>query len=144
MKKTNIEIIVGVFVVLGLISMAYTSVKLGKVEFFENDYYYPIKATFTSVAGLKADTSIEISGVKIGKVKDIQLKDYQAEVVMLIRNDIKIQDDAMASICSKGILGEKYISISPGISDVILKPGDSLFDTEPSFDLLSIIKKFAL
>ncbi len=143
MKKANIEIIVGIFVLLGLISMAYVSINLGKVDFFENGYY-PIKAKFTSVTGLKTNTSIEISGVPIGKVTDIKLKDYQAEVTMLIKNGVEIQDDAIASIRSKGILGEKYISVSPGASDIILKPGDTLFDTEPSIELLSLIKKFAL
>lgn len=143
MKKTSIEIIVGIFVMLGLISMAYISINLGRVEFFKSDYY-PIKAKFTSVTGLKTDTTVEISGVKIGKVEDIKLEDYQAVVTMLIKNNVKIQDDALASIRSKGILGEKYISIFPGVSGVFLESGDTLFDTEPSFDLLSIIKKFAL
>ncbi len=141
MKKIDIEIIVGIFVFLGLISMVYASVKLGQIELFNTDYY-PIKATFSSVTGLKSDTDIEISGVRVGKVKDIHLEDYQAVVTMLIKKNIKIQDDAIASIRTKGILGERYIEISPGGSDNILKPGNVLFDTEPSFDLLSVIKKF--
>lgn len=141
MKKIDTEIIVGIFVFLGLISMVYTSVKLGRIDLFNTDYY-PIKATFTSVTGLKSDTDIEISGVRVGKIKDIHLEDYQAVVTMLIKKDIKIQDDAIASIRTKGILGERYIEISPGGSDNILKPGNVLFDTEPSFDLLSVIKKF--
>ena len=143
MKKIDIEIIVGIFIFLGLVCMAYVSIKLGQVEFLDTDYY-PVKATFTSVTGLKRDTHIEISGVKVGKVKDIRLKDYQAVVTMLIKKDIKIQDDAIASIRTKGILGEQYIEILPGGSDIILEPGDTLFDTEPTFDLLSVIKKFTI
>lgn len=143
MKKIDIEIIVGIFIFLGLVCMAYVSIKLGQVEFLDTDYY-SIKATFTSVTGLKTDTNIEISGIKVGKVKDIHLKDYQAVVTMLIKKDIKIQDDAIASIRTKGILGEQYIEILPGGSDIILEPGDTLFDTEPTFDLLSVIKKFTI
>ncbi|MBU4560727.1 outer membrane lipid asymmetry maintenance protein MlaD [bacterium] len=143
MKKIDIEIIVGIFIFLGLVCMAYVSIKLGQVEFLDTDYY-SIKATFTSVTGLKTDTNIEISGIKVGKVKDIYLKDYQAVVTMLIKKDIKIQDDAIASIRTKGILGEQYIEILPGGSDIILEPGDTLFDTEPTFDLLSVIKKFTI
>jgi phospholipid/cholesterol/gamma-HCH transport system substrate-binding protein len=143
MKKIDIEMIVGIFILLGLVCMTYISVKLGQVEFLDTDYY-PIKATFTSATGLKIDTNIEISGVKVGKVKDIHLKDYQAVVTMLIKKDIKIQDDAIASIRTKGILGEQYIEILPGGSDVILEPGDTLFDTEPTFDLLSVIRKFTI
>jgi len=143
MKKNNIEITVGLFIFIGLLCMAYTSVKLGKVDFM-NTGTYSIEANFTSVSGLKTDTNIEISGVKVGKVKDIRLEDYNAVVTMLINNDIKLQDDAIASIRTKGILGEQYIDISPGGSDIILQPGDVMLDTEPPFDLLSVIKNFVI
>lgn len=139
MKKIDIEITVGIFIFVGLVCMAYTSIKLGRLEFFNADYY-SIKAHFTTVAGLKNDTDIEIAGVKVGKVKDIHLQDYQAIVTMLIKKDIKIQNDAIASIRTKGILGEKYIEILAGGSDVVLKPGEIIVDTEPPFDLLSVIK----
>lgn len=139
MKKNNIEISVGIFVFLGLVCMAYTSIKLGRLEFL-NTHYYPVKANFSSVTGLRTDTDVEIAGVKVGKVKDIHLQDYQAIVTMLINKDIKIQDDAIASIRTKGILGEKYVEILPGASDAILEPDGVIFDTEPPFDLLSVIK----
>lgn len=141
MKNSKIEIIVGIFVIVGIVCMGYTSVKLGKVEFF-NKEYYPVKAIFTSVTGLRPDTPVEISGVQVGKVENIKLKDYQAVVTLLIEKDIKIHKDAIASIRTKGILGERYIEISPGASNIVLKPGDVIFDTEPAFDMRSIIKKF--
>ncbi len=143
MKKTTVEIIVGIFILAGLGCMAYTSVKLGKVDFFHNDYYQ-LKASFTSVSGLKTDTYVQISGVTVGKVKDIQLDQYQAVITLLIKNGIQVQDDAIASVRTNGILGEKFIEIIPGGSDVILKPGESIFDTEPPFDLTTAIKNFAV
>jgi len=143
MKKFDIEVMVGLFIFVGLLFMAYISINLGRIDFFHTDYY-PIKATFSSVKGLKVDTDIEIAGVKIGTVEDIQLKDYEALVTLLIHKSIKIQDDAIASIRTKGLLGEKYVEISPGGSDVIIEPGGDLFDTEPSFDLESILKKAIL
>ena len=143
MKESHIEIIVGLFVTLGLACMAYISINLGQVDFFDTGYY-PIQASFSSATGLKEDTNIEISGVKIGKVKSIELKNYEAVVTMLINRDVKIQDDAIASVRTKGILGEQYIEILPGGSDVVLGPGDSLFDTEPPFDLMSALKKFVV
>jgi len=143
MKKTNIEISVGLFIFVGLLCMAYTSIKLGNVTFFNTDYY-PLQASFTSVSGLKKDTNIEISGVQVGKVKSIHLEDYQAVVDIMIKNGVEIQDDAIASIRTKGILGDQYIEILPGASDVILEPGDAIFDTEPPFDLISILKKFVV
>jgi len=143
MKKFDVEIIVGLFVCLGLLCMAYTSIKLGQVDFFDTGYY-SVQASFSSVTGLKKDTNIEISGVKVGKVKNIELKNYEALVTMLIDKDIEIQDDAIASIHTKGILGEQYIEILPGGSDIILKPGEAIFDTEPPFDLLSALKNFVI
>ena len=143
MKKLDIEIIVGLFICIGLLCMAYISVKLGQVNFVNSDYYL-LKASFTSVTGLKEDTNIEISGVKVGKVKNIELENYNAVVTMLINKDVKIQDDAIASIRTKGILGEQYIAILPGGSDIVLGPDDTMLDTEPPFDLLSIIKNFVI
>ena len=143
MKKPDIEIVVGLFICVGLLCMAYTSVKLGKVELFNNDYY-PLKAAFTSASGLKEDTNIEISGVRVGKVKSIVLENYQAIVTMLIKDGIEIQDDAIASVKTNGILGEKYIEILPGGSPDILDPGGIILDTEPPFDLLSVIKNFVI
>ena len=143
MKKPDIELIVGLFICVGLLCMAYTSVKLGKVELFNNDYY-SLKAAFTSASGLKEDTNIEISGVRVGKVKGIALENYQAVVTMLIKNGIEVQDDAIASIKTNGILGEKYIEILPGGSPDVLGPGGMILDTEPPFDLLSVIKSFVV
>lgn len=141
MKKIDTEIVVGIFIFIGLLAMAYTSINLGQVEFFKNDYY-PLKARFTTVTGLKTNTAVEIAGVKIGKVENIRLDNYQAVVTIDIKKGIKIQDDAIAAIRTRGILGEQYIEILPGGSDNILKPGDEIFDTEPPFDFLSVVKKF--
>ena len=143
MKKSSIEIIVGLFMCAGIACMAYTSIKLGNITFFNTDYY-PLQASFTSVSGLKKDTKVEISGVQIGKVESIYLEDYQAIVNLLIKNGIEIQDDAIASIKTKGILGDQYIDILPGASDVILETDEMILDTEPPFDLLSILKKFVI
>ena len=143
MKKSSVEIIVGLFMCAGIACMAYTSIKLGNVDLFNTDYY-PVKASFTSVSGLKKDTNVEVSGVQIGKVESIRLENYQAIVTMLIRKNIEIQDDAIASIRTKGILGDQYIEILPGASDIVLGPGETIVDTEPPFDLLSLLKKFVI
>lgn len=143
MKKNTIEMIVGLFLIVGLACMAYTSIKLGQIEFFDSNYY-PLKASFTSASGLKPDTYVQISGVNIGKVQSIHLENYQAVVIMNIEKGVNIQDDAIASIRTNGILGEKYIDILPGGSSSILKPGEEIFDTEPPFDLLSVINKLVV
>lgn len=143
MKKSTVEVIVGLFICVGLLCMGYISIKLGNVTFFSKDYY-SLQASFTSVAGLKKDTNVEISGVQIGKVNSIHLENYQAIVDLSIKNGVEIQDDAIASIRTKGILGDQYIDILPGASDIILTSGEMIIDTEPPFDLLSILKNFVV
>ena len=142
MKKFDVEIAVGIFVFFGLLCMAYISVKLGKINLIGNDYY-PVKAVFSTVKGLKKDTVVEIAGVEVGKVDNISLNaDYEAVVTLLIRDDIKLQEDAIASIRTKGLLGEKYVEIAPGGSDVLIQPGATLHDTEPPIDLEKLIGSF--
>ncbi|HHT9124340.1 MAG TPA: outer membrane lipid asymmetry maintenance protein MlaD [Candidatus Brocadiia bacterium] len=142
MKKFDVEIAVGIFVFLGILCMAYISVKLGKFNLIGNNYY-PVKAVFSSVKGLKKDTVVEIAGVEVGKVDDIGLNDdYEAVVTLLIRDDIELQEDAIASIRTKGLLGEKYVEISPGGADVLIQPGATLHDTEPPIDLEKLIGNF--
>lgn len=135
------EIAVGIFIFIGILCLAYTSVQLGEIDIFQTDYY-PVKAIFTSVEGLKKDTNVELSGVGIGKVTEISLDGYDVVVSMLIRDGIKLQDDAIASIRTKGLLGEKYIAIIPGGSSQLLGPGGVIMDTEPPLDIEHLIKDF--
>lgn len=141
MRKFDAEIAVGIFVFIGIVCLGYISVNLGKINLW-GDNYYPVKAVFSSVKGLKKNTVIEISGVEVGKVKDIKLVDYQAEVDLLIRDNIKLQEDAIASIRTKGLLGEKYVEITPGGSDLLIGPGGTLHETEPPLDLEKLIGNF--
>lgn len=141
MKKFNVEIVVGIFVFFGLLCLAYISIKLGNISLIGN-HYYPVKAVFSTVKGLRKDTVVEISGVEVGKVKNIELVDYEAVVTLRIQDDIRLQDDAIASIRTKGLLGEKYIEITPGGSDNLLQSGDMLRETEPPIDLEKLIGNF--
>ena len=140
-RRFDIEIAVGIFVFCGLLCLGYISIKLGKVNLFGNDFY-PVKAAFSSVKGLKPNTAVEISGVEIGKVSNISLDNYEAVVTLLIREDIKLQDDSIASIRTKGLLGEKYVEIMPGGSENIIQPGGTLYETEPPIDLEKLIGSF--
>lgn len=141
MRKFDVEIAVGIFVFIGIVCLGYISVNLGKINLW-GDGYYTVKAVFSSVKGLKKNTVIEISGVEVGKVKDIKLVDYRAEVELLIRDNIKLQEDAIASIRTKGLLGEKYVEITPGGSDELVGTGGTLHETEPPLDLEKLIGNF--
>jgi len=144
MKKFGVEITVGIFIIAGLLCLAYISVYLGKINLFStgNDTY-EVKAIFSSVTGLKEDTDIKIAGVSVGMVTSITLDNYEAVVTMKIRNGIKLQDDCIASINTMGLLGDAYVEISPGGSDVIIQPGGMIRETEPPIDLKKLIGNIA-
>jgi len=141
MRRFDIEFAVGLFVLAGILSLGYLSIKLGKMEVIGGGGY-EIQAMFSNSGGLKTGASVVISGVEVGRVKSISLEDYQAKVVMVLPQDIKIQEDAIASIKTKGLIGEKYVEITPGASDIVLKPGERIRDTQPAVDLEQLISSF--
>jgi phospholipid/cholesterol/gamma-HCH transport system substrate-binding protein len=141
MKRLNIETAVGLFVLLGIACLAWLSVKLGKLEIVGGDYV-PVHAEFASVSGLKPGVSVEIAGVDVGKVESITLHDYKADVLMKIRKGIKLQEDTIASIRTRGLIGDKYVSLSPGASDRVIPPNGKIRDTESAVDMEQLIGEF--
>ncbi len=144
MKKYTMETWVGIFVVLCLACVAYLTFKLGKVEFFgeEQSIYY---ARFSSVSGLRKGSKVEMAGVEIGKVQNIKLdeKDLLALVELTVQKDVPISDDAIAAIKTAGLIGDKFIKITPGGSDDILKSGQTIIETQSALDIEDLISKYA-
>jgi phospholipid/cholesterol/gamma-HCH transport system substrate-binding protein len=141
MERTKVNVAVGLFLVLGILALGYLSIRLGRVSFLGGTGYL-VTADFPSVGGLKAGSGVEIAGVLIGRVEAIGLADYQARVVLRLNNDVKIQDDSIASIKTKGLIGEKYIRISPGGSDKIIPPNGRIREVEAPIDLEELISKY--
>ncbi len=83
-----------------------------------------------------------IAGVEVGRVKSVALEDYQARVVLSLTSNVKVQEDAIASIKTKGLIGEKYVEITPGGSEEIIPPGGRIRDTQPAVDLERLISNF--
>ncbi|MCU0603571.1 MAG: outer membrane lipid asymmetry maintenance protein MlaD [Desulfobacterales bacterium] len=144
MRQSSVEMGVGVFVLLGIICVGYLTFRLGEVEIL-GDKYYPLNARFTSVTGLKVGAQVEIAGVQVGQVDAIVLdrKDLVAMVRLKIKEGLNLSDDVIASVKSAGLLGDKYIQLSPGGSDRILKPGEMIIETEPALDIEALISKYA-
>jgi phospholipid/cholesterol/gamma-HCH transport system substrate-binding protein len=143
MKRFDLELAVGFFLLIGILAMGYISIKLGKMEVIGQEGY-TVYATFAKAGGLKNGAGVEIAGVEIGKVKSIRLDDnYQALVEMTINKNVKLQEDAIASVRTKGLIGEKYIQISPGGSDKIIAAGGKIRETESSIDIEEVISKYA-
>jgi phospholipid/cholesterol/gamma-HCH transport system substrate-binding protein len=141
MKKFDLELVVGLFIIAGIICLGYLSIKLGKMEIV-GERGYNIYGLFSNVGGLKTGSPIVIAGVDVGRVKSITLENYQARVVLSLPRDIKIQEDAIASVKAKGLIGEKYIEITPGGSEKIIKPGGRIRETQSSIDLEELLSKF--
>jgi phospholipid/cholesterol/gamma-HCH transport system substrate-binding protein len=141
MKKFDLEIAVGLFIIVGIVCLGYLSIRLGKMEVL-GEKGYEVYALFSNTGGLKAGSAIEIAGVDVGRVKAIALDNYQAKVVFMLPEGLKIQEDAIASIKTKGLVGEKYIVITPGGSEKIIKPGGRIRETQPPVDIEELISKF--
>jgi phospholipid/cholesterol/gamma-HCH transport system substrate-binding protein len=141
MERTRVNIAVGIFVLLGLVGLAYLSVNLGRVSFLGAGGYTVI-VDFPSVGGLKAGSTVEIAGVEIGRVEAIGLADYQARVTLRVHSGIKLQEDSIASIKTKGLIGEKYIRISPGGSDKLIGPNGKIREVEAPVDFEELLSKY--
>ena len=142
MKKYSLETTVGIFVVIGLLCIGYMTIKLGKIRMFGGDYY-TLYARFSSVSGLRVDSPVEIDGIEVGRVEQLNIdQDKQMAVVKLrIEKGINVYEDATASIKTSGLIGDKLIKIDPGGGD-ILKPGGTITETNSPIDVEDLISKY--
>jgi phospholipid/cholesterol/gamma-HCH transport system substrate-binding protein len=138
MKRVDLEVVVGLFLLVGVFALTWISVRLGQLQILGLSGY-TVYADFPTVGGLKEGASVEIAGVTVGRVENISLIEYQARVAMRIDNGVELQDDTIASIKTKGLIGERYMRLSPGGGDEIISPGGKIRETEPPVDLEELI-----
>ena len=141
MEKTRLELIVGVFVLVGILCLGYLSIKLGKLELIGGNVY-EVVAQFNTASGLKPGSSVEIAGVEVGRVRAIALEEDRAEVTLAVNDKVKLYTDTIASIKTRGIIGEKFLALSPGGGGDPLKPGDTIRDTESGLDLEELVSQY--
>ena len=143
MKKMNLEMIVGLFLLAGFASFAYISIKMGDIKMFM-DESYPVTARFSSIRGLKEGAVFELAGVKVGKVSKIELAEgeYEAVVHLDINKAVQLTDDSIASIRTSGIIGDRFIKLTPGGSDIYVEPGGQIEETESSISLEELVSKY--
>ena len=120
---------------------AYLSIKLGKLELIGGDVY-EVDAQFNTASGLKPGSTVEIAGVEVGRVRGITLKEDRAMVILAVNNTVKLYTDTIASIKTRGIIGEKFLALSPGGGGDPLKPGDTIRDTESGLDLEELVSQY--
>jgi phospholipid/cholesterol/gamma-HCH transport system substrate-binding protein len=141
MENRKLEFIVGVFVLIGIVCLGYLSVKLGKLELIGGNVY-EVVAQFNTASGLKAGSSVEIAGVEVGRIRAITLNEDRAAVTLAVDDKVKLYTDTIASIKSRGIIGEKFLALSPGGGGDPLKPGDIIRDTESGLDLEELVSQY--
>ena len=135
--------IVGVFLLAGFASFAWIAVKMGDLDLFKEESY-DVTASFTSISGLKEGAALELAGVVVGKVTKIELneEEYEATVFMDVVKTVQLSDDSIASIRTSGIIGDKFIKLTPGGSDIFLESGDMIEETEASISIEELVSKY--
>jgi phospholipid/cholesterol/gamma-HCH transport system substrate-binding protein len=144
MNMIKLEMMVGTFMLIGILCLGYVSVKLGKMEFGGGDFY-AVTASFDSVSGLKPGARVEVAGVEVGKVDRIVLDAKSVDralTYLKIKNGVNITDDVIASVRTSGIIGDKFIKLRPGGSDKMLKNNDKIRETESAIDIEELVSKF--
>ena len=144
MKKYSKETVVGLFMLAGLICVTYMAVKLGNVSIFGDDTY-TLYARFDKVTGLRTGNPVDMLGLEVGRVSALRIdqEKQRAVVAMKIKKGIKIYDDAIASIKTEGLIGDKYVDLDAGGGGDLLKPGGTIIDTVAPVDLGELIGKYA-
>lgn len=144
MKKSNLELAVGFFVLIGLAAVAYLTIKLGSGSLVGGDTYL-VEARFANAGGLHTGCSVLLSGVVVGRVDKIWMEptDYSAIATLRVTSKLKLPTDSMASIKTSGLIGDKFVSLSPGADETYMSPGTRITMTESAVDLESLISKMA-
>lgn len=143
MKNLGLNFVVGLFVLLGFAVLIYMSVSIGGATLTDSNSY-KIVARFESTSGLKEGAFVEIAGVRVGQAKSIVFDpvNYESVVTITLDNTVQIPDDSIASIRTAGIIGDRFIKLTPGGSDLYLEDGEELIETEPSISLEELISKY--
>ncbi|PKN68108.1 MAG: outer membrane lipid asymmetry maintenance protein MlaD [Deltaproteobacteria bacterium HGW-Deltaproteobacteria-15] len=141
MRRFDLELTVGLFLIAGIVCLGYLSIRLGRMELLGTEGY-EVYGLFSNTGGLKSGSAVAIAGVQVGRVKEITLQDYQARVVMSLPTRVKVQEDSIASIKTRGLIGEKYVEITPGASEEILGAGNRIRDTQPPVDIEQVISNY--
>jgi phospholipid/cholesterol/gamma-HCH transport system substrate-binding protein len=143
MKKSSIEFSAGIFVLLGLVAIAWFAIQAGaRIPLAGSTY--AVSARFSNAGGLKPGSQVFLAGVPVGRVNQINLDPQFAAIVRLeVNKDVQLPSDTIASIKTSGLIGDKFIALAPGSSPQNLVPGSTITDTESAVDLESIISRFA-
>lgn len=139
-----VDLSVGFILILGFVCLAYLALSFGNLNLFGANHY-DVKAVFSKVNGLNENTSVEMLGIEVGNVKNIRLKNYKAHVVLSIDRDVTLPQGTIASVKTEGLLGEKYVALSPGgmPGDIAKDGSGEINQTNPPLILEDLIGNLA-
>jgi len=124
------DLAVGCFVLVGIAALAYLSISLGGLS-YTGPGGLTLYATFDEIGGLAARAPVVIGGVRVGEVDAVELDgDFRARVRLELNSELELPDDSSVSIYTQGVLGNQYVSLEPGASDLLLKSGDEIAYTQ--------------
>ena len=144
MGKKGIEILVGFFVLLGMLGLVFLALQAANLGSIGGGDTYTVKARFDNIGGLKVRAPVRTAGVTVGRVTQIALdgKTYQGVVTMEVARNYKFPKDSAAKILTAGLLGHQYIGLEPGGDDKDLAPGDTVSQTQSAVVLENLIGQF--
>ena len=142
--QARLELIVGCFVLAGLAAVACLALKIGAGVLVGSETYR-VQARFANIGGLNPGSNVVIAGVSVGRVEAVRLNpaDYSAIAELRLRTTVKLPIDTIASIKTTGLIGDKFLALSPGADPQMIAPGGLITDTESAVDLESLISRFA-
>ena len=144
MGKKNIEVLVGVFVLLGIAALLFLAFKAANLGNLGSGDSYAVSARFDNIGGLKARAPVRSAGVTVGRVASIRLdpKTFQGVVQIDMQRSVQFPRDTSARILTSGLLGDQYIGLEPGADDKLLAAGDTITQTQSAVVLESLISQF--
>jgi phospholipid/cholesterol/gamma-HCH transport system substrate-binding protein len=146
MKRSTIDIWVGIFVAAGFAGLLFLALKVGNLASFSTSQTYHVKAKFANIGGLKVRAPIKSAGVVVGRVSEVNFdnESYDAVVTMRVDTHFKFPRDTSAKILTSGLLGEQYVGLEAGGDAAMLKDGDRLRLTQPAVVLEDLIGQFLM
>ncbi len=147
MQMRTIEIVVGAFMLTGMISLAVLAIQVSGFNVAAQTNTYSVYARFENIGGLNVRSKVSIAGVVVGHVAEIRLdrETFSAVVRMEIDASVdEISNDSTAAIQTEGLLGGKYIGLVMGAEDTFLNDGDEIYDTQSALILEELIGRFLL
>lgn len=141
MPMLRLSLNVVFFLLLGVVSLTYLFITLGELN-IRGAWEYTIYADFSSASGLEPGSAVELAGVRVGRVVEINLNGTRSKVTVSLDKKVRLQDDVIASIQTKGLLGERYVLLTPGGSEDYIQPEGKIRETESPIDIPGLMAAY--